>query len=57
MCMFVFFVLILTAGIAMGIHGKKKGSYYASLFIMSIAYFIAYFQNRLLYSMCVGLKN
>jgi hypothetical protein len=49
---FVFLVLVLVSGIVVGIMGKKPLSYYYFVFIGALGYFIFYFQNRLLYTMC-----
>ena len=36
-----------------GISKKKDSSYFVSMFFVALGYFIFYFQNRLLYSMCI----
>lgn len=48
---FLVFILISTIGIMIT---KKKGWDFAfQMILLSLGYFIFYFQNRLLYSMCV----
>ena len=51
---FVSFIAILIS-IMMMAFGKKKGSeFYLPMFGIALTYIVAYFQNRLLYSMCSG---
>jgi len=49
---FVFLVFSLVSGIWYGISKRKDASFYLALVLLSLGYFIFYFQNRLLYSMC-----
>jgi hypothetical protein len=49
----ILLVMTLVSGIYFGLTQKKSVSFFFSVFFVSISYFILYFQNRLLYSMCV----
>lgn len=51
---FVFLAITLFSAIVIGITKKKGGDYYMTMLMVSFSYFIFYFQNRLLYSMCVN---
>jgi len=50
---FVGFVLLVLPAVFLGISQKKGLDYYLGLLSISIMYFAFYFQNRLLYSMCL----
>lgn len=50
---FVFFCVALVSGLYIGIRSNEGHKYYFKLFIMCFTYLIMYFQDRLLYSMCV----
>ena len=50
---FVFLIFAVISGIYLGITTKKNGSFYLSLVFVASWYLIVYFQNRLLYTMCV----
>lgn len=50
---FILVIFAIISGIYYGITQKKNSSFYLSIFFVSTWYFIFYFQNRLLYSMCV----
>ena len=50
---FVFLVFAVVTGLYLGITTKKNGAFYLSLLFVSSWYLIFYFQNRLLYTMCV----
>ena len=50
---FVGLVFALVTGLYVGISTKKSGSFYLSLLFVLSWYLIIYFQNRLLYTMCV----
>ena len=50
---FVFLVFAVITGLYLGITTKKSGSFYLSLLFVASWYLIFYFQNRLLYTMCV----
>jgi hypothetical protein len=50
---FVLFILMLLSTLYIGIVKKKDSSFYLSMIIASLGYGIFYFQNRLLYSMCI----
>lgn len=49
----VLLVFAVVTGIYYGFTQKKNSTFYFSLFFMATWYLIFYFQNRLLYSMCV----
>jgi len=49
---FVFLIFTLVSGVWYGISKRKDASFYVTLVLLSLGYFIFYFQNRLLYSMC-----
>ena len=49
---FVFLVFSLITGFWFGIYKKKDSSFFVGVILLSLGYFIFYFQNRLLYSMC-----
>ena len=50
----VFVAIVFISAIIIGIMKKKGFEFYLSAIIGSLGYGIFYFQNRLLYSMCVG---
>ena len=50
---FIFFLYILLAGLYVFLFDKKKEGLFTIL-LVSLPTFVAYFTNRLLYSMCVG---
>jgi|694.fasta_scaffold02705_14 hypothetical protein len=50
---FVLLVLLLVSGLFIGLSKGKNTEYYYYLLMGSLAYGIFYFQNRLLYSMCI----
>ena len=49
---FIALVLFLVPAIFFGISKRKGAEYYISIFGISVIYVVAYFQNRLLYTMC-----
>jgi hypothetical protein len=51
---FIAFVMFTIQALLIGISKRKGMDYYMSVFGISIIYLIAYFQNRLLYTMCIG---
>lgn len=51
---FVLLTLSLISNIALGLNKNKGLDFYLSSFMISISYLIFYFQNRLLYSMCIN---
>jgi len=53
---FVSLVLFIIPAIYLGIVKHKGFEYYIGILMASVVYGIVYFQNRLLYSMCVGKK-
>lgn len=50
---FAFLVITLVSAIIVGFRKKKGGEYFMTMLMVALTYFIFYFQNRLLYSMCV----
>lgn len=50
---FVLFFMAIITMLFIGISKKKDSSYYVSMFFLALGYFFIYFQNRLLYSMCI----
>ena len=51
---FVLLILSLLTSLYVGVTKKKDSSFYMKMLMVSIGYGVFYFQNRLLYSMCVG---
>jgi len=51
---FVGLILYLVVGIYRGISKKKDALYFLGVILVSFWYGLAYFQNRLFYSMCGG---
>jgi hypothetical protein len=51
---FVFLVIALALTLFIGISKRKGIDFYIQMLIGSLAYVIFYFQNRLLYSMCIS---
>lgn len=49
---FIFLVLSVITGIWFGVTKKKDSEFYIQIMLVSLGYFIFYFQNRLLYTMC-----
>lgn len=50
---FVFMVFTILSYLWVGISKRLGGEHYLHMISLSLIYFIWYFQNRLLYSMCV----
>lgn len=50
---FILFVYIILAGLYTILFDKKKDGLF-NILLISLPTFVAYFTNRLLYSMCVG---
>ncbi len=50
---YFWFIIVLISSIVYGIKQKKGMEYYFMSTIAALAYFLIYFQYRLLYSMCV----
>ena len=50
---FILFIYILLAGLYIFLFDKKKEGLF-NILLVSLPTFVAYFTNRLLYSMCVG---
>ena len=54
---FVYLVLFLIPAIIFGIASKKTNfMYWFNVFAIALGYFIFYFQNRLLHTMCTHQK-
>lgn len=49
---FILFTVAFLSFLFMGLSGKKSRNFYFQMFMVCLGYFIFYFQNRLLYSMC-----
>jgi hypothetical protein len=49
---FVFLFMTVFSMLFIGISKKKDFTFYLQMFFVALGYFIFYFQNRLLYSMC-----
>jgi hypothetical protein len=50
---FVLFIFTMISSLVVGIAQKKGSSYFLQMMVISLGYGIFYFQNRLLYSMCI----
>lgn len=50
---FVFLTIGLVSGIIYGVKHNKGMSYYVAALVAGLGYFVMYFQNRLLFSMCI----
>ena len=50
---FVMMSLTVLSGLVVGVTKKKGSSFFISVLMIALAYGVFYFQNRLLYSMCV----
>ena len=53
---FIFLVFVLISGLWAAFTMKVPKTFYYNLFTTVVIYLIFYFQNRLLYTMCVGTK-
>ncbi len=53
---FISLVMFVIPALYIGITKNKGFEYYLAIMMASVVYAIVYFQNRLLYSMCVGKK-
>ena len=51
---FIMMVVLFTSGLFVGLTKRKSSDYYFSLFMSLLMYGILYFQNRLIYSICIG---
>lgn len=51
---FIMVILFLIVSIINGIKKRKSMEYYFYVLVASLTYFVFYFQNRLLHTMCVG---
>ena len=49
---YIFFIVGVLGAIIYGVKHNKSFGYYLSAGVASISYFVMYFQNRLLFSMC-----
>jgi hypothetical protein len=50
---FVMMSLTVLSGLVVGVTKKKGSAFFISVLMIALAYGVFYFQNRLLYSMCV----
>jgi hypothetical protein len=50
---YVMLIVFLLGSITYGISRKKGGEYYMGMLSIAAGYFIFYFQNRLLHTMCI----
>ena len=53
---FLLLILAVIGMISIGLSQKKSSSFYIEMLMVCIGYGVFYFQNRLLYSMCVATK-
>ncbi len=51
---FIWFILLVLSTLVIGITERKRMGYYMPMIGVALMYLVGYFQNRLLYSMCVG---
>lgn len=51
---FVLLVFITISGLYIGITKRKGSDFYFYTILIALGYLIFYFQNRLLYSMCIN---
>jgi len=51
---FISFLFYAVPAIFIGIQKREGMKYYYSVIFVSALYLITYFQNRLLYTMCIG---
>ena len=51
---FILLTMMLATTLMVGITKRKGIDFYLQMFSIALGYGIFYFQNRLLYSMCVG---
>jgi hypothetical protein len=49
---FVLFTIAVIAFLMMAVSKKQSSKFYFQMFMVCLGYFVFYFQNRLLYSMC-----
>lgn len=49
---FAFMILTIISFVWIGISNKLGAKHYIHMFYLALIYFVFYFQNRLLYSMC-----
>lgn len=50
---FIWFVIYVISAIYLGVIKRKGGDYWMTMIAVAFGYFIFYFQNRLLHTMCV----
>jgi len=51
---FVLFTVAVLTFLVLAITKKRSGQFYFQMFMVAMGYFVFYFQNRLLHSMCVN---
>ena len=54
---FVLLCLAVISMILVGFSKNKSSGFYVQMLMVCIGYGVFYFQNRLLYSMCIGTKE
>jgi len=51
----ILLTMVLASTLMVGISKRKGIDFYLSMLSIAVGYFIFYFQNRLLHSMCIGM--
>jgi hypothetical protein len=51
---FILLVTLLLSTISVGLYNRKSASFYMGALAVAMGYAIFYFQNRLLYTMCMN---
>ena len=51
---FILFAFVIVTALFIGISTKRGFSFYYKMLMISLVYAVFYFQNRLLYSMCIN---
>lgn len=51
----ILLTMVLASTLMVGISKRKGLDFYLSMISIAMGYFIFYFQNRLLHSMCIGM--
>lgn len=51
---FILFAFIIVSALFIGISTKRGFSFYYKMLMVALVYAVFYFQNRLLYSMCIN---
>lgn len=50
---FALMIMVIISSLYIGITKKLGMKFYINMFLVAILYFVFYFQNRLLYTMCL----